>query len=256
MLAFLLIVGFAFSLGVMIAVAVLRVVRTRQALVICDHFTGNARNLRVGPALTPVLPFLDQVRTLDLTLQLTQLGVTNIVTYDGFPVAANLDVIWALDGHLLQETNLNQILPFIENASPTVRAWAEYLLRSLIARYNLTTVMQVLRTHSGLERLVAESLQKRLAPLGVRIHTVRLICQPEPTVLNARIAAQARAQELATLAAILGPQYDLDKIWRLELLDSIRRGSAQFITALDAPSSTEGESGNGHARLQLILGPR
>lgn len=120
----------------------------------------------------------------------------------------------------------------------------------------MSAILQVVRTQIGLERLLRYRLQESHYALGVRVHTVRLIRQPEATVLNARIAAEVRAQELATLAAVLGPQKHLESLMRLAMLEAFRRSAPQLITAFEIPESQAHDGDSGRGRLEVVVSPR
>jgi hypothetical protein len=102
------------------------------------------------------------------------------------------------------------------------------------------------------------TLQAQVQPLGVRIYTVRLLCRPEPTMLEAQLAAQARAQELAALAAALGPGYNMAQILPLELLDRLRRGDSRLLTALNLSLPVAPGDANGYTSpaMYWVLGSR
>ena len=256
MLELLIVLVMAAVLGLCLASALRRVVRVRQALVVCDHATGKVRHLIVGPAVTPVLPLLEDVRVVDLSLQLTSLGAANVVTQDGLLVSAEMDVTWSIDPDLLRHSDLDQILPFLDDLTGPLLRLANYVLSSVLGRYRMSAILQAGGAQTGLERVVYHRLQDHLATLGARVHTVRLICQPEATMLNARIAAEARAQELTALAAILGPQNQIESLMRLEMLEAFHRSDPQLITAFEIPGSHVQDDGNGRGRLQFVVSPR
>lgn len=253
---FLILLVVAVIVGKVLASAILHVVRAREAVLVCDRVTGRVRQLTIGPSLVPVIPWLEETRALDLSQQMTRLGTTNVMTLNSMPLAAATDVLWSIEPTLLRQADLDQILPFLDDLATPIKAWTDYLLHAILARYSLTTILQTPRAHEGLEHLLSDRLQARVAILGVRIHTIRLICRLEPTVLNARIAAEARAQELGILATVLGPQNQLESLMRLEMLESFRRSGSQLVTAFDIPESAEHDGSNGHGRMQFVVSPR
>ena len=243
------------TLGAALRGALVRTVKARQAVIVRNKITGNARRIEVGPCVADVLPFVEDAQLIDLHLRTTSLAVATAVTHDGLPMAADADAVWAIDPALLNEADLNEIMPLLDGLESLIRQRMNYVLRTTIGQYTMSAIQQIARKHNGLEQLVAARLQELVAPFGVRIYRIRLICQPEATMLNARIAGEARAQELVALAGVFGQDVQMDALMRLELLEACRRSNRQPLTAFDLPSPFAFETGDGPSRVQVVLGP-
>jgi hypothetical protein len=119
----------------------------------------------------------------------------------------------------------------------------------------MRSIEQIARRHNGLELLVAQRLQQLMAFLGVRIHLVRLICQPEETMLNARIAGEARAQELVALAGAFGQEVQIEALMRLEMLEAWRQSNRQPFAAFELPNPFGNGKDDSSNRMHFVIGP-
>jgi hypothetical protein len=232
--------------------ALLRTVRVHEAVIVRDRFNGTAKRLVFGPHTADVLPFVEDAFPVDLRPRTISLSICPVVTADGLPLAADMDVLWAVSAERLAQAHLDEILPVLENLETHMRQRVSYALRQEIATHNLNWVLGFATRHGRLEKLVQSRLQDLVAFLGVEIESVRLICQLETTMLNARVAGEARAQELMALTAVLGQGDQMEALMRLEMLKACQRAGGP-VTAFDLPNPFA--NGNGSGRVQFVIGP-
>ncbi|MCB0166639.1 MAG: hypothetical protein KDI79_20590 [Anaerolineae bacterium] len=259
-----LIISIVVTIGLIAAIVLLlgclRPVRIRQVLLIRGRITGTVHRTVVGPRIALVWPFQFS-QSLDLTMQAVQLNMDDLVTTD-LAVAASLDIFYTFDPAFLRNTDLNRILPALAGVEKIVQSWANYILRSLAAGYTTTELLTLPSHRAHLESLLRNTLQDRVQPLGIRIHTIRVLCRPAPMILEAQLAAahtrltaHARAQALAMLAAALGPETNVTQILPLELLQKIQQGDTMTALNLSLPA-TSGVNSQDSLGLLLMLGSR
>lgn len=241
--------------GLWLVLCCLRFVRVRQVLVIRGQITGAVRRIVVGPKMVFVWP-LQYTQSLDLTMQTVHLEMNNILTAD-LAVTALLDVFYAFDSTLLRAADLDQILPALTNIEKIVESWADYILRSLAVGHSTAELLRVAGRQARLEERLRHTLQDRVQPLGVHIHTIRLLYRPAPMMLEAQLAAartqlaaQARAQALEMLTTALGPNHDVAHILPLELLHRVQPGETVTALNLSLPTTT---SNNESSALHWML---
>jgi regulator of protease activity HflC (stomatin/prohibitin superfamily) len=237
-------------LGTCLARAFGRVVAVRQVMVVCGRITGGARRIVVGPRIAIVGP-LESTRFLDLTMQSVQLNADDVVTSDELAVAASLDIFYAIDPSLLQVEDLDGVLPFLTKAERIVQAWTEYSLRSLASRFTTKELLAAPAVRSRIEGILKHTLQDRLGPFGMRIHTVRLLCRSTPRILEAQLVAkqtrlisEARAEAMRQLASMLGSNHNVSQLLPFELLQRVHEGESGLLTALNLPLPTTSSDGD------------
>lgn len=253
MVDLLVILAVSLSLSLGLALLAFRVVRIRQALLICDRATGEALGIVVGPRLTSLIPFVETAILLDLKMRSLRLLPDGIVLSDGLRLQSDVEVFWRLDPELLKAAQIDLLVPLLDDMETSVRPWIHYALCKTLEGFSLSEVMQAHRRNLDLERMLLEYLDEVLSPLGVKVDAVRLICQPDPSIVSSRVAAEARSQALATLAAALGSADNYEKLYRLEMLETMRSSGAHIVTTVDmagAPSN-----GNGRGGIQFVVGP-
>ncbi len=172
-----------------------------EAVILRERTSGRATYLCPGPAWYLRVPGLDDVQLLDLHPQRTLLDGLNLQTREGLSALVTVVVGWQQTRQRLAQIDLKQVLPFLGNTSPTVETQAKLTVRAALSRYDLDTLIQIMQHPDGFQALLQEELQRRVADLGVAVQSLELIIVPPPTVAQARIAAEARAQELRTVAA-------------------------------------------------------
>lgn len=232
--------------------ALLRTARVQQAVIVRDRFTGKVKRMVIGPHMVDVLPFVEEMFAVDLRRRTMSMSVCPLVTADGLPLAADMDVVWLLTSERLEQVDLDDIMPVLENLETDMRQRISYALRQEIASRNLRSVLEFGVRHGLLEKLVQSRMQELVAFLGVEIESVRLICQLETTMLNARVAGEARAQELMALTSVLGQADQIEALMRLEMLKACQRAGGP-VTAFDLPNPFA--NGNGSGRVQFVIGP-
>lgn len=232
-----------------------RIARVRQGLLIVNRLTGSVSRLAIGPDLTFVIPWLEDVVPVDLTIQLSQMQPESVVTSDQFAVDARLDLIFAHDAARLQTTDWNGILPFLPVTRMIVELLAGYLLRSAVIQFPLDALLAIPGNRIVLEGTLRQTLNDRLVWLGVHILDVRLILSPTPFMLEAEIAARAQARALATLIDTVGlDQAQLAQLLPLHLLQN-NAHPAHLVTTLQInPTGVGAEPVNGPAPLLWLAG--
>jgi len=197
-------------LGLWVGLNYTRVIPLHRALIIRGRLMRQARRLVIGPAMTLVWPFEETVG-LDLSMQTVHLRPDHLATAD-LVVSASLDIVYAFDPLLLPAANLDRLLPAQAAIPGMVQSWADHTLRWQVAGLTTAELLAQPEIQSGVAEHLEQTLQTKLEPFGVRLHSVRLLCQPVPTLLDAQLAAkrtelraQAQAQALTTLATALGP---------------------------------------------------
>lgn len=240
MLIFLVVLLTSFIISIGFILCGLRVVRVRQALIAYSYLTGRVRRTLIGPRIVIIWP-VERTRILDLTMRVIHLNPNDIVTSD-LAVTVSVDIIYALDPAFLQRANLDRVLPFLTNAEQMIRSWSDYVLRSLATGFTTAELLAAPAHRAHIEHLLHQTLQDRVERFGVRIYTIRLLCYPAPTQLEAqfaaartRLLAQARAQALELLVTTLGPDQDMTHILPLELLQRIESGDAISAFNLSLP---------------------
>lgn len=228
----------AFIGGLLVGVAILcyclRVVRKHQAVAVYSRVTGHVHRIIANRKFILIWP-LEQTLFLDLLTQTIHLNANDIITSD-LVVNASLDVSFGIDPDLLQKNPDSIPLTAPET---TVQSWADHILRALSADYTTTDLLATPIHRARLENLLKQTLQDRVAPLGLRIQTTRLLYYPVPLLLDAKLAAartemvaQARARSLELLVAALGSTGDVARILPLELLQRLQ-GHEETVTAFN-----------------------
>ena len=234
-----LITAIAIMLALLVAALLARfslhIVGERQAAIVCDRLTGRVRRLIVGPGPALLLPWLDRMLPFDLTLRTLRVDAGNTATCDGFTVLACADIFFSLDAALLRAADLNQVLPFLDRPEASVRPWAEHTLRALAGEQTETSLLRR-RTQAEMGHQLQQELQAAVAPLGVRIHHVRLSCQRDPRLVEAQLAAQARGMQWAKLAEVLGVGLDPARLLSFETLARLDGKETRVMAAFGLPA--------------------
>lgn len=225
------------ALGIGFVFSYLRIVCVRQALIIYDRVSGNVHRLIIGPRKVVLVWPLEKTLSLDLTMQATNLNMNDVLTSD-LAIATTLDIFYAFDPPLLQAADLNPVLPVLTEVERIVQSWANYILRSLAIEFTTSGLLTAPVLRARLEGRLHRTLQDRVQPLGVRICTIRLLCQPAPFILEAqlaatrtKLAAQAQAQALEMLTAALGPAGNVMQILPLYSYGLIPAGFRHIINS-------------------------
>jgi hypothetical protein len=218
-----------------LARASLHFVGARQAAIICDRHTGRVRRLIAQAGPTLLVPWLDRMLPFDLTLRTMRIDTSSAATCDGFTVLACADIFFSLDAALLRAADLNQVLPFLDRPEASVRPWAEHTLRALAGEQVERSLLRR-RTQAEMGRRLQDELQPVVAPLGVRIHRVRLSCQRDPRLVEAQLAAQARGMQWAKLAEVLGRGLDPARLLSFETLARLDGNDARILAAFAVPA--------------------
>jgi len=218
----------------------LYLIPVRQVWIILNRASDQAGQVFVGPGTICLWPW-QKVVPIDLIPRGFTLKCEDMVTAD-LAAATQLDIFYAFDSILLQAADLDKILPSLNKVGSIVQAWANYILRSLVADCTTTELLTHPACRSRLESQLQQTLQARIKSFGLRIYTVRLMCQPTPAMLQAQITAsqmqveaEGRAQALARIMHKLGPDHDLRQLLSLELLHMAQQGDSHLLTTLNFP---------------------
>ena len=189
----------------------------------------------VGTVRTIVVPLIEDTQRLDLTAQKMTVSLHGLATSDSLPVDASLYVFYALDPALLAAADLNEILPFLAKIEPIAESWTAYIVRSLFAGTSTSDLLSKPQTRARLEHILQNTLQVNVQGLCVRVSRVRLVIHPATKMLEANLEAQIRAQMLATLSTLLGPEYrqNVAQILPLELLHNVAPQELSMLAALN-----------------------
>lgn len=251
-------VALCLAVAVLVVATCVRPVGARQALVILESATGNVRSVVVGPTRAIVLPLANDTHRLDLTAQKLSMTLSGLTTADCLPIDASLDVFYAFEPALLTADRLNQVLPFLTKIAPIAESWTTYNVRSLVAGVPVADLLAKPQLRARLEHQVHDILQTNLEPLAIRVSRVRLIFHPAAKMLEANLEAQVRAKTLATLGALLGPQYQqtVAQILPLELLQGVLPHELSMMAALNAmrPASN-GQNGQTTPVIHWVMNP-
>jgi len=254
-----LITAIAIMLALLVAALLARfslhIVGERQAAIVCDRLTGRVRRLIVGPGPALLLPWLDRMLPFDLTLRTLRVDACNATTCDGFTVLACADIFFSLDAALLRAADLNQVLPFLDRPEASVRPWAEHTLRALAGEQAETSLLRR-RTQAEMGHQLQQELQAAVAPLGVRIHRVRLSCQRDPRLVEAQLAAQARGMQWAKLAEVLGSGLDPARLLSFETLARLDGKDARVLAAFAVPAEAGLASSHESLPVQWVVDAR
>lgn len=262
MISFLLVILVPIALLLTLVAISVRPVRAREGAVVCQGLTGGYVGLTIGPRFLIVLPILDTVHMIDLSFHRTTLNGLTMQTFDGQTAVATITVGWQLDAKLLRAADIEQILPFLPRAEQIVSHWTEFVTRATISRYKLDAIQNILRHPRGFQEVLAEDLRRQIKTLGACVLDVQLMCYVSPAVAEARIAAEARAQELQIVAAARAHEIRLlsealhssrgnDDLIQLLTLDMLRDGNKHVLTTFDMSRT---RSGNGSTPVQFVVG--
>ncbi len=216
------------------------IVTVHQAFIIYSRITDHVIQVIAGPKAIFVWPW-QKVHQIDLTLQNLHLNLAGTAT-SNLAVDATLDIFYAFDAELLKMSDLDRILPSLHKTGRIVNSWSDYILRSLVAGCATIDLLSDPTCRIRLEKQILLTLQDRIQRFGLRVFTVRLICQPTPEMLQTQLTAnrikleaQARSQALKQLASALGSRFDLTQILSLDLLQAAQTNETPLLTTFNLP---------------------
>lgn len=247
---------------VLIAALTLRRAQDMEAVILRERTSGRTTYLRAGPAWYLQVPGLDDVQVLDLHPQRTLLDGMNLQTHEGLSAMVTVVVAWQQTRQSLARIDLKQVLPFLGGTAMTVETYAQLVVRTALSRYALDALMQIMRHPDGFQTLLKDDLQRRVDPLGVVVQSLELIVLPSPAVAQARLEAEARAQELRTVAEARAAEIQMlrqalncgnanDHLVQLQAIDAMRDGNNRVVTTLGVGA----QGGTGNPPIQFVVGP-
>lgn len=228
---------------VLILALTLRRAQDMEAVIMRERLTGRITKLWIGPCWFIFVPGIDRIETIDLHFHRNTLDGLYIHTHDGQAASVTVTVGWELDIDLLRKAELRKVRRFLPGVEEIMVYWLQLTVRAAISRYNLDSLLHIMRRPRGLQTLLKAELQERVEIVGVRVLSLDLICLPAPSVVAARVTAEARAQELQTVAAARAREIELlsqalstcsagDQLVRLLSIDALRSGNNHIIASM------------------------
>lgn len=257
----------ALAFPIVLAALTVRRAQDMEAVVVRERITGRVTNLCIGPRWYICLPAIDEVKALDLHFHRTLYEAQSIQTYEGLAASVTVTVGWQQLPARLAGIDLREVLPFLPDTEEIVNRWILFVVRDSVSRYTLASLQRIMRHPAGFQALLAHDLQERVEALGVEVLNLDLICLPAPSVVAARISAEARAQELQTIAMARAMEIqmlsqalacgtDNDHLVKLLAVDALRGGDKRVFTALDLDGSGGmSPTGGGGLPIQFVVGP-
>lgn len=247
----------------LIGLLVLRRVEDMEAVVVRERLTGRVTGLFVGPRFYVRIPALDSVERLDLHFRRTTVQAHSMQTYEGLSANVTITAGWQMTPERLHGTSLREVLPYLPQTADIVENWMLFTVRNALSKYSLETLMRVMRRPQQFQQALLGQMQSRLDPLGVVMLDLDLICLPSAAVAATRLQAEARAQELQTIAAARADEVRMlsqaldcghanDALVKLLAIDALRSGNQRIITSLDLGNAAQNAGG---MPIQFVVGP-
>ncbi len=242
---------------VLIARLALRRALDMEAVVIRERITGRVTNLIIGPRWYWRIPGVDETQTLDLHFRRTTLQDLSIQTAEGLTANVTITVGWQQTPKYLSKIDPREVRPFLENTEEIVKNWMLLTVRIALSRRRLGALMATLMSPQRFEDRLKADLQERVKVLGVEVLNLNLICLPSQAVAARRLDAEARAQELRTIAGARAAELQMlaaAEAQRIRLLSDALNTGRPNDRVVDVLAVGALQNGNKHLVASMGLG--
>lgn len=144
---------------------------------------GRVQDGVVGPGCFCILPFVDNMRTIDIREQVYDIPWQDVLTKDSLTVRVNAVVYFRIVEPLSSIVNIKNVLE-------ATQLLAQTSLRNAIGGYDLT---EILGSRSEIAREIEKVVDRGTDPWGVKISRVELKDLQLPETLQRAMAKEAEA---------------------------------------------------------------